>query len=80
MLKKFALQEIVMQLVGPIQATGEHYADTERLENLKVLTELVDRLIYDIDALLPNSRRPEASMKAIGTHAAEFLNNLGIKE
>ena len=42
------LYEVVMKLVGPVCPTGDHNTDQERLKNMKALTELVDRLLFDI--------------------------------
>ncbi len=70
------LHEIVMKLVGPIRPLGEHKADQERLSNLKALTELTDRLLYEINGVEHNADRCEASMRAIGTHAREFMKSV----
>lgn len=67
------LYEIIMKLVGPVRPIGEHSADLERLENMKKLTDLTDRLLFEIEAATPNSDRAEASMKAIGVHARDFM-------
>lgn len=71
------LYEIVMKLAGPIQPTGEHETDQRRLENLESLTELIYRLLLDISDAAKSADRPEASMKAIGSYARGFLNDLG---
>lgn len=70
------LFEIVMKLVGPVQPMGEHYADKARLENIKKLTELVDRLLYEIKDASTAADRPEDSMRAIGIHALDFLKEV----
>lgn len=70
------LHEIVMKLVGPIDPLGESNADERRLENIQVLTELVDNLLADISSVAHNAGRQEASMKAIGEHASQFLANV----
>lgn len=68
------LIDVVMKLVGPIDAVGETSADAERLANLKDLTELVDHLLGRIANASVAAIRDEASMKAIGMHAMEFIN------
>lgn len=70
------LYEIVMKLVGPVQPTGEHEVDQIGLANIKQLTELIDRLLYEINRAEPSADRNEASMKAIGLHAREFIKNI----
>lgn len=76
MLIKLDLEDIVMKLVGPIDAVGSSSVDDKRLENLKALTELVDRLLFNIRHVSQASTRQEASMKAIGEHAAQFLADI----
>ena len=70
------LHEIVLKLVGPVRATGEHNTDQQRLDNMKILTELVNHLLFEITKEEPNADRQEASMKAIGTHARRFLEDV----
>lgn len=60
------IHEIVKKLVGPIKPIGETNTDHERYKNLKVMTELVDRLVFDIDHIIPNKDRVEYSMKRAG--------------
>lgn len=67
------LHEIVMKLVGPVTPIGETQEDGRRLENMRVLTELVDRLLFVINAASHNADRTEASMKVIGVHARDFM-------
>ena len=70
------LEDIVMKLVGPVEAVGETHKDVQRLQNIKVLTELVDRLMFRIANAAMDAERPEASMKAIGKHARAFLQDM----
>lgn len=70
--------EVVQKLIGPIKPVGEHHADEKRFENLKAMCELVDKLVTDIDEVIPNKNRIEASMKRAGEYADNFLTNLGI--
>ena len=67
------LYEIVMKLVGPVQPIGETRADEQRLANMKKLTELTDLLLGEIDDAVHGADRVEASMKAIGIHARDFM-------
>ena len=70
------LFEIVMKLNGPVQPVGEHNADQTRLSNMKALTELADRILYEINRAEPAADRVEFSMKAIGVHAREFMESV----
>jgi len=42
------INEIVIKLVGEIEPVGETDTDARRLGNLKVLTGVVDSLLYEI--------------------------------
>jgi hypothetical protein len=70
------LHEVVTKLVGPIKAVGETNEDVRRFENLKALTNLVDRLLYDIKEAAVDAIRDEGSMKAIGLHAKNFIRDV----
>lgn len=73
--------EVVKKLVGPINPVGESHTDKNRFENLKVMTELVDCLLTDINAVsYKNKDRVEASMKKAGNFASKFFDEIGIKE
>jgi hypothetical protein len=67
------IYDVVMKLVGPVDPVGETNEDARRLENLKELTGLADNLLYRISQVAPAARREEASMKALGMHAKNFL-------
>lgn len=73
------LDEVVMKLIGPVEAVGEHHEDTKRLANMKALTLLADRLIWKISAAASDADREEDSMRAIGTHAKDFLRELRVE-
>lgn len=70
------LGDVVMKMVGPVYAVGDSHADEKRLENLKVLTELVERLLLVIKTASNAADRPEASMKKIGMYAGSFLQGV----
>ncbi len=74
------IYEVVKKLIGEIAPVGETYADEKSYKNLKTVTELVDKLIFDIDAVIPNKNRVEDSMKRAGEFADNFLTELGIVE
>jgi len=73
---ELTIYEIVKKLVGPVLPTGDHGADKQRLENLKELTALVDTLMGDISSASGFASRTESSMKAIGIHAKEFIEEI----
>ena len=73
------IHEIVKKLVGEIETIGETDTDNKRFENLKVMTKLVDKLIYDIDRVAMEKDRHEYSRSRSGKHADSFLNQLGIQ-
>jgi len=70
------LFEIVMKLNGQVQPVGETNEDALRLNNIKRLTELTDRLFGEIDNAASNAKRNEISMRLIGEHAKEFIDRV----
>jgi hypothetical protein len=75
-LDSIELQEIVNRIVGPIHPIGETYNDDLRFENLKLLTGLVDRLLFDIGQVATDKDRTEHSMKRAGEFAHKFLTEI----
>ena len=72
--------DLVTTLVGDIKPIGDTQADDKRFDNLKVICGVVDKLLYDIDAVIPNKNRAEHSMKRAGEYADEFMSKIGIEE
>lgn len=72
--------EVVVKLIGPIEPIGETKEDERRLENLKTMTEVVDKLLFKIDQVSEYQNRSEHSMSQAGGFAKRFFNQLGIKE
>lgn len=74
--------EIVKKLVGNIQPEGASHIDSERLENLKAMCELVNELVTEIDAVAYENRdRNEFSVKKMADYASDFLTKtLGITD
>lgn len=72
------LHAIVTRLVGPIDPVGESHTDDKRFDNLKTLTDLIDRLLGDIERVSSNKSRHEYSMKRAGEHCIEFFDSVGL--
>lgn len=70
------LTQIVNKLVGQIVATGDSSRDGERLENLKIMCNLVEGLIEEIHFSARDKDSYEGSVRQIGQYADKFLNNL----
>jgi hypothetical protein len=70
------LFEIVMKLVGPVAATGQHNEDLKRFDNLGELIELTDRLLLIVTDVSKCANREEASISAIGKRAKDFLRDV----
>lgn len=68
--------EVVNNLIGAIKPTCSHGADTQRLENLKMLTEVVDNLVFRIVELTREKDRVEDSVNKIGKFADKFIREL----
>lgn len=75
------IYEVVRKLVGNIRPVGESHTDTDRFNNLLELTDLVDKLLSDIDAVAYDYRNNhQHSMKKAAKFAKEFLDKIGIEE
>ena len=73
--------EVVKKLTGEIEPIGETQTDDKRFENLKAMTKLVDRLIFDIDAIAyRHKNNHQFSMKRASEFASKFITDLGIVE
>jgi hypothetical protein len=70
------LAEIIMRIIGPVSATGDHGRDTERLQNLDKLCNLTYDLIGIINKQSVNADRYEKSMRDIGLRAKSFMDDL----
>ena len=77
---KMELIDVVRKLTGPINPVGESNCDDARYENLKMLCDLVNSLVTDIDSVAyKNMDKVEYSMKRAGDYAKTFLSKtLGI--
>ena len=70
------LYDVVKKLVGSIKPIGETDEDNKRFENLKVMTNLVDKLLFDINCVALRKERHEYSMKKAGEYADTFLKDV----
>jgi len=70
------IHEIVKKLVGEIGPVGETNTDNDRFENLKVMTDLVDDLLTDINWVAQQNNRYEYSINRAGQFASSFLDEL----
>lgn len=68
--------DIVKKLIGNINATGDSSRDGERLENLKMMCNLVEDLIVEIQFVTRDKDAYESSIKEIGQFAFKFLSRL----
>lgn len=74
------IYEVITALVGPIDPIGETNADNKSFENLKTLTKVTDRLIFDIDRVGYNYKNNhQHSMKKASEFAVKFLNELALE-
>lgn len=76
------IYEIVTKLVGKINPVGETDTDNERFENLKIMCELVEKLVVDIDTVgYSNKNAYEFSKKRASEYSEKFITErLGITE
>ena len=75
------IYDVVIKLIGIIKPVGETNIDNDRFENLKIMTELVDRLLTDIDQVAYQYKNNhQYSMKRASDFARKFQDNMGIVE
>ncbi len=75
------IYEVVKKLVGEISPIGETQTDSNRFENLKIMTELTDKLLTDIDKVAYVYKDShEYSVKRAGEFAEKFLDKMGIEK
>lgn len=67
------LCDILMKLVGEIEPIGETQTDSKRYENLMLLQNTVDYLIYEMCEVSKCSKHGEYSMSRAGKAATGWL-------
>lgn len=73
------LYTVVKKLIGDISPKGDSSRDKQILENMKMMCNLVDRLLTDIDDIAYRNRDcHQHSIKEIVEYANNFYTNLGI--
>lgn len=65
--------EVVKKLVGEVNAVGSADINRERLENLEVMTEVVDELIEEVISSAGTKDDYRYSMQQIGEYAFGWL-------
>lgn len=67
------IYKVIRQLIGRVDPQGESNFDAKAFDNLKILCEVTEKLIVDIDEVAyKNVSRHEASMKRAGQLANEW--------
>ena len=75
------IYDVVIKLIGNIKPIGETNIDNDRFENLKIMTELVDELLTDIDRVAYRYKNNhQDSMKRASDFARKFQDSMGIVE
>lgn len=72
------IYDVVKRLVGEIDPVGETNEDDRRYENLKVMTELVDKMLTDIDYVAQRGGSHMFSVSRAGKYASDFYTRIGI--
>ncbi len=68
--------DVIKKLVGDIEPIGETHTDSKRLDNLKVMTALVDELLENIYTVAKDKDCHEYSRKQSGSFAHRFLEHI----
>ena len=68
--------EVVKTLIGEVDATGSSDINEERLENLEVMTEVIDELMEKVISLASTKDDYRRSIKPFGEYAFEYLKKL----
>ena len=74
--EQYSVYDIVYESIGSIQPGGLSHIDTHKLENLRELASLVDRLLFDISLVARLKDRKEHSIQKAGKFADQFLNDI----
>ena len=70
------IYDVVTKLVGKINPVGESNEDDRRFENLNTLTDLIDKLLSDIEYVARQNNEPEYSVSRAGKFASKFLDQI----
>ena len=73
---KYTIYDMVTRLIGPIHPAGATHLDDVRYKNLEAVTELVDKLLFDIANVGKNASREEMSIKKAGEFATKFMQEV----
>lgn len=73
------ISDVVLNLVGEIDAYGDSAIDKMRLENQKILEDVIDSLIFWLMRNIKYKECYQYSMKTIGEDAEDFFRYL-VKE
>lgn len=68
--------DVVKKLIGPIEPIGCSNIDSQRFENLKAMTELVGKILIEINIVASYKDRVEHSLNKAGKFASEFLSEI----
>jgi hypothetical protein len=69
--------DVVLRLIGSINPVGSLEIDEDRFVNLKVMTELIDKLVTDVFLVGYENRTASAiSMKRAADFAYKFLGQI----
>lgn len=68
--------DVIEKLIGPISPVGETNEDNRRFENLKEMTILIDKLLFDIHIVAMMNERSEFSIQRAGKYASKFLGDV----
>ena len=73
MTREFTIEVLIESLIGPVEPCGSHGEDMKRLENLKQLCEINERITEKLCDVATVEHQDRASMKAMAVFATNHL-------
>ena len=72
---------IIEKLIGPIEPVGDSDVDRIRLKNLEQYTNLIDKMLVEVDSIASSYKdHHQSSLSVAGEHCSKFMDSLGIEE
>ena len=75
------IHELVRELIGPISPVGDAHHDHNCMGNLKRMSEVIDKLLTDMDDIVMSNKDSHLhSCAKAAKFCSDFYDKLGISE